>query len=219
MNKDESNTIWKIIWSMIILFIILLFVSWMTRTSQINESMGMGVFIFCFFIVFSWILITLIGYFRKKRDDDKPRSGMEYYSRQINDILLSRPKGEPISWDGGQYSRYSIKTIFDINKKPHKYVGFVGFLKDSNRRIALIYDTDENDIVRFVGDPGPQLLNNVFDGFKPFDTSTRAFSPFPADQYGRGGVNINLKQPGYNDFIEKPDNRSFNSELDNLKKK
>lgn len=218
-KEDDNKAIWRVVWSLIVLFILLLICSWLTKTENLSEAQSMGIFIFAFFIVFIWIIVVMVSHLRRRREEDKPGSGMEFYMRKVNEILVSRPGGEPVVWEGGSWSRYLIKTIFDINRKPHKYVGIVGLLRNANRRISLIYDADDNDIVRFFGDPSPDLLNNPFFGFRPFDSSTRAFSPFPSDYYGRNAphVNVNLKgqYPGYGDTS----NPEFAEELERLKKK
>ncbi len=194
MNKEEGN-VWTIVGAIFTLFIILIIVGFLTKGGVVNEYMGIAFFIFVFFIVIMWIIFKLIFSLKNKKEEDKASSGFDYYLRKINEILISRPDGEPLTWQGGKDSRYESKIIHDINRVPNKFIALVGYLKDSNQAVVVIFNVKEQDIAKFYGDPSPLVLNNPFHEFKPFDTSTRAYTPGINDYYNRkSGVNINVGQ-------------------------
>lgn len=220
---DDNNSIWKVVGAISALFVVVLIAALLTKGQIIGEYLGMAFFIFVFFIIFAWLFFSFIISIKKSKNvEDTPKSGIEAYMRQINNILKSRPGGETIQWEGGKYTRYVTKTLYDINRQAHKFIGVVGMLTDSDKRIVLIYSVNDNDIVRFYGDPTPDLMTDPFDNFRPFDVSTRNYSPFPADYYdrrkgSRGGVNINLGRGEEEKNWQNDINDSF-SELDKLKR-
>lgn len=217
-------SLWKVVLAVVILFVLVLIIAWLTKGGVITEYTGLAFVVFTFFIIFGWLFLSFVIKLKRggQEANDLPTSGIDSYIRKINRILLSRPGGEPIQWEGGKYTRYDKKTLFDINRQPHHYVAITGLFSKSDKRIILIYDIEEDDICRLIGDPSPQLVNNPFYDFRPFETGTRAFSPFPSDFYDdrymrRQGVNINVGNSRKDNFDYDFDNNNA-SELDKLKK-
>jgi hypothetical protein len=220
---DESMSIWKIVGAIVALFVVVLIAALLTKGAIINEYLGMAFFIFTFFVIFAWLFFSFIISMKKNRQvEDTPKSGIDAYMRQINTILESRPGGETIQWEGGKYTRYVTKTLYDINRQANKFIGVVGMLTDSDKRVVLIYSANDKDIVRFYGDPGPDLISDPFYDFRPFDVSTRNYSPFPSDYYdkrrSRAGVNINLGGKENDRNWEDDFGSGGLSELDRLKR-
>ncbi len=196
----RMKEIYKIAISIGVLFFSMLIMAVFSKFKLISEATSIAFFVFVFMILSGSFIVALVKRKRSGDYEDIPETGLDTYIRKINRILESRPGGDSIYWEGGIYSRYLQETFFDVNRQAHKFIGLVAMLRNKQRRIVTIYDAKEDDIVRFIGDPSPDQLNDPFFNFKPFRNAGRAFSPMNEYAMQRrnhgGGVNFNFGQRG-----------------------
>lgn len=221
---EQMDDVFKLIGSIFALFVMIMILGFLSKGKLISEWVVMVFFFFVFMLVTGWILITLIIKIKNKDTKDVAKTGLDHYLRKINEILESRPSGEGLVWEGGIYSRYIKKIFFDINRQEHVFVGICAITQDTLKRVVVVYDTKDNDISRFYGDPSPEMMNDPFYGFKPFENLVRAFNPMDAQGYGQQPIHRGYSyRPTYerpvennNDFYD--DTKDI-ADLERLKKK
>lgn len=156
----------------------------------------------------------VIAYFNslkeKNQEENANRKKLDWCWNQVNKILRNMPGGQGIEWRKGIGRQSEVKTFYDgIQHRPFR--SMMGYLAETQQLVVIIYDIDNDDIVRFHADPSPDIIQNHFNGFKPFSTQGSSFGGGGFDRFSntrRGrrprGVSIHVGD-------ENDDNEDFDS--------
>lgn len=200
--SSKYGNIW--IWFVLVLDII--FVAMMIILFKFKVVSVTWFFVILIFLITAFLVLLLtqiIGIFNYSEEkavesQKRPTSKMFQIRSRINQFLKERPNGDSINWDGGRYGREEIRSFSSPNGGNKEFYGVAAMLGHSRKWVVIIYSIEKNDIIKYVGDPGPDLLADPFFGFKYFDDGRRGGFGFGRDdgyyddRYGRGAVNVNF---------------------------
>ena len=123
----------------------------------------------------------------------------DYCWRRVNEILQSMEGGENngLRWNSGDEASSKTRT-YNNGVAPKPFRAFLGYLAESNIRVLIIYDIDEDDIAEINLSPTAAHIDDMFYKFQPFDGQggMNRFNDMGLNSYGgynRGrGINLNI---------------------------
>jgi len=122
-------------------------------------------------------------------NDSNRKAKFDWCIERVNKILTKMPGGQGLEWDQGTGRVSEFKSYFDgVQNKPFR--SMLGYLAKSQQLVLIIYDIDNDDIVRFNANPSNNVVEDHFFSFNPFKRET-GFSggqigrPQRYDKYGR----------------------------------
>lgn len=136
---------------------------------------------------------------KEKAREEKKR--IDYCWDRVNDILRGMSGGTRLEWMGGRRRRSELTYRYEGNKK-NAYRVMFGRLTRYKQNAIIIYGIEEDDIMRFETNPGPDLLDNPWKGFDPFQQRERMAWQTPSHQRGGGkGPKLTINYGGgQNDY-------------------
>ena len=179
-----------------------------------------------FFGMLFYLIFYLVGYFfiingwKKDRalelENAQRKQKFEWCFSRVNKILKSMPGGQGIEWDSG-FGRVSDFRTFHDGTQNKPFRSIMGYLSGTQQLVLVIYDIDNDDIVKFYADPTPRLINNHFVDFDPYHNSSSSLTGI--NPYAKGSKRyydyLRKNNNGLNINIAGPNNRV--EDFDNLK--
>ena len=208
-------------------------------------SLIVGLFTFWTFIGIIFYIVMFVGGFiyikvgiensmNEEEDIYRRKQRFDWCWERVNILLKSMPGGQGIQWASGVGRKSIYKTYHDgIQNKPFR--SMLAHLENSQQLVAIIYDIDNDDIVSFITNPSPDVIDNPFLNFKPFSRGEGGggfsrFSPYGSrypssrSRSGRRPISIRVGDDDYDDFSgggsssQQPNQGSVDKAVDILKK-
>ena len=104
---------------------------------------------------------------KRLAEENRRKQKFDWCWDRANDILRRMAGGQGLSWAKGFGRSSEYQSFYDgVQSRPFR--SMLGYLSNSKQLALVIYDIDRDDIVRFVTNPDPTLLDNHFRYFRPF---------------------------------------------------
>lgn len=174
---------------------------------------GVMFYITVFFGLVGWVVYEHNSRMIREEQERINKKSLNHCWQRINALLRAMPDGDSVEWSSG-FGRKSELKSFTVNGKVKNYRSVLAHLVKGNQLVAIIYDIDEDDIVRYNANPSTEVIVNPFINFNP-EKSGHTGSPFPDGRfdnrynnrygYGYGGYKQPFIPPmnnpgGSNDF-------------------
>lgn len=160
-NMDRITIIASVLFSLIMLIVILtgLFSIWVF----FGSLMLISLYLFGYFYV--------LNYFKAKEEIDRQEKSnkkkLDYCWERANHLLRNMAGGQGLEWNRGTGRRSEYES-FHNGIQMCGFRSMEGYLSDTQQLVVLIYDIENDDIVRYYANPPPSILDNHFHKFKPF---------------------------------------------------
>lgn len=125
---------------------------------------------------------------KKILEPKEKKKDFNYDWQRLNEIIRNRTNGDVMEWDMGIGMRSEIKSI-KVGEKIEHYRSFYGYLYYSRQEVIVIYQRDKEDIVRWFANPSPEVINDPFKFFEPYQdklAEIRAQSMARNNKKGKG---------------------------------
>ncbi len=172
-------------------------------------------FIFSLIILLLMQFITISNYNNNHVVGSKKAKSETFRIRKrINELLRERPDADVVNWNSGVDGREEIRSFQTFNGVQDFY-GVVGALAYNRTWVVIIYSLERNDIIKYMGDPSPQQLEDPFDGFYPDGNKPGMFGQQFGQEGGQSpnGTNIyfgNQKKREQNNSVNDGVQRAYN---------
>lgn len=147
------------------------------------------------------LFYVFLSYDEHKRKQEKKQKNikklsLQYAWERINYLLQRMAGGDGLEWDSGFGKKSEIKYFSD-GKKQKPYRAVLGRLSNQGQQVIIIFDIDEDEIVKYNASPSPEQIINPFHDFDPYSQNTN-ISQYPrydrydkhhsGSRYNRGGL-------------------------------
>jgi len=224
---DEKG---KFFIAVIIFLVVIIAVSFFFKLYSIWSLVGMIFYTIVFFVLYLFILYEGRRLEIEKHNYEEKKQSFKWCWNKINEVLRKMPGGEGVEWEGGFGKRSEIKYFTD-GKIQHPFRYVFGSLSETKQPVLIIFDIDKEDIARYYANPTPTLIENPFNGFKPFATYDRDRSGYRDWMFGRDrrrgfypssyGQGVSELGPGkeaeYSEFPISPSENQVGRAVDKLK--
>lgn len=175
-----------------------------------------------FMITYSYV--TYSGYLDSltKEEITDAKQKFDYCFAKISQWSLNQPGGESLTWDAGKGCQHDTKSIPNREGKDTWYMAFIAYTSESQIRSYYVYDIDKENVVKYLPQPTPDIEEDIWSGFKPYDQGQSAYNPFGMEnQYVRTDRrsfprrNHNIQQPPedeYEAYIQRAKSGANNNE-------
>lgn len=132
---------------------------------------GLLFYVGLFFGGYSFIIVSFNLLEEQNASERNRKNKFDWCFERINVILKRMTGGQGIQWDGGTGRHSEFRSYFDgVQNKPFR--SMMGFLSHTQQSVLIIFDIDNDDIVRFSTNPNIDLVQNHFHDFNPFKRQT-----------------------------------------------
>lgn len=144
---------------------------------------GMVFYVLLFIGGYIFISVGTKDYEAVMREESARKQKFDYCWEHANMILRRLPGGEGLEWASGFGRKSEFRNYHDgVQNRPFR--SMLGYLSQSQLLVLIIYDIERDDIVRFVTNPDPDIIESPFRNFRPFSRGTGARVE-DYDEYGR----------------------------------
>jgi len=174
-----------------------------------------GMFFLGLLYVFGYLFVVNYYYFslEQEREESVNKKKLDWCWNRVNEILRKMPEGQGLEWREGIGRRSEYTTRHDgIQNKAYR--SMMGYLAKTQQLVIVIFSIDDDDIVRFYADPSPDVIEDHFHNFKPYQSGSLA-PGIGGQQYGRYPYNTRRRSSrpvsihvGNNDGFENFENFS-----------
>jgi Ca2+/Na+ antiporter len=202
------------------------------RLQMFDAWMFSGIFFYLFIFLGGYFFVMINKERERKRLEDEAnlKQKFDWCWDRVNRILRRMPGGQGLEWASGFGRESEYRTFYD-GVQNHGFRSMMGYLSTTQQLVIVIYDINRDDIVRFVTNPDPDLLDNHFRYFKPFSRGgggydeNNPYNPYNNPYYNRGKppISINVGGEGYDSarkpeqFGSKPDDDMVESAVKRIK--
>lgn len=163
---------------------------------------GMIFYIGLFVGGYFYIIIAWQNDKETEQYENQRKQKFDWCFRKANEALRNMPGGQGIEWDSG-FGRVSDFKTFNDGTQNKPFRSILGYLSGTQQLVLIIYDIDNDDIVKYDANPSPDIITNHFHNFNPFKSGRSGgfggdFAP-RYDRYGRktsrarrGGISIHM---------------------------
>jgi len=128
---------------------------------------GMLFYVLVFLGGYAFVAIGKIREQKRLEEQASVKQKFDFCWSRVNLILRRLPGGQGLEWSGGFGRKSEFRTYHDgIQNRPFR--SMLGFLSNTQQLAIIIYDIERDDIVRFVTNPDPDILENHYKNFRPF---------------------------------------------------
>lgn len=128
---------------------------------------GMFFYLVLFLLGYAFIIIGKNQEAKRLAEEANMKQKFDYCWSHANAILRRMAGGQGLEWASGFGRKSEYRTYYDgVSNKGFR--SMLGFLSNTQQLVLVIYDIERDDIVRFVANPDPDLLENHYRNFKPF---------------------------------------------------
>lgn len=174
---------WAVIISTIVLAILLI-VSVITGMFSMWTFIGIVFYIVMFVAGFIYIRVGIENSMNEEEEFHRKKQRFDWCWERVNTMLKSMPGGQGIQWASG-VGRKSIYKTYNDGTQNKPFRSMLAHLENTQQLVAIIYDIDNDDIVSFMSNPPPDIIDNPFLNFKPFargESGHTRYSPY--DRFG-----------------------------------
>ena len=139
-----------------------------------------------FIILYLWLKWEYQKVLDSKKNEESNKFNTAWEA--INSQLRNMPGGDRVQWEGGKSITAQQKVYYRKNGEKKTFFGFLAFLANTRQRVVIQWDADDKNIVGYYSDPSPDLINNLFHGFKFFESEQDQkfrYPYMPRSKYGR----------------------------------
>jgi len=122
----------------------------------------------------------------QEKKEKENKKTLDWCWSKANQILRRMPDGQGIEWRRGIGRQSEFRTFNDgIQNRPFR--SMMGYLANTQQFIIIILDIDKEDIVRFHADPSPDVIEDHYYKFQPFQGTgvSSGMDNYGRDRYGR----------------------------------
>lgn len=218
-------------WSLIISGLILVVVTVISIVGDYFSGWTFAALAFYLVMYIGGLIYIKVGIQNALENDEelnRRKQKFDWCWERANTILKAMPGGQGLQWASGVGRKSIYKTYYDgIQNKPFR--SMLAHLEYSQQLVLVLYDIDGDDVVGFITNPGPDLIENPFLNFKPFSRQVdNRFDGMMMGQRGRPivprrGVNITVGGDDYgDDFAPRrpaPSSSTVDRAVENLEKR
>lgn len=161
---------------------------------------GVMFYTFVFFVFI--IYLTYDNYRRiseRARFQEKKMS-IAYCWNKVNTELRQMTGGDGLEWDGGLGRKSELK-YYGSGATKKAFRSMYGNLSNQRQAVIIIYNVEEEIISRYVANPSPDLIQDPFYKFDPFNTDRERMNMFnPYASRSRYGGRTPYRRPSYGGY-------------------
>jgi len=192
-NGKWMSVIISVVFAIILIIVI--------ATGLFNGWMFIGLVFMGLLYLFGYLY--LINHYKAMKEEDErekaSKKKLDWCWDRVNEMLKRRPDGQGLEWRRGIGRRSEYRTYYD-GIQHRAFRSMEGYLAETQQIVVVIYDIDNDDIVRYVANPSEEMISNHFHDFKPVSRRESSGFGYPSkygrskyDRYRRGrGVNIHV---------------------------
>lgn len=168
----------------------LIFVAVLSAIIILISSLGLfSIWLFVGIVILSTMYLFgylyVVNYYKMLEDIDRKelqnKKKFDWCWTRSNEILKKMIGGQGLSWGSGVGRRSEYRS-FHNGIQLCGFRSIEGFLSGSQQLVIIIYDIENDDVVRYYANPSPDIIDDHFFNFKPFQ-SKESFSGMNQSRY------------------------------------
>lgn len=194
----------------LVLFIIVIVLNVRFELFDAWAFFGVIFYIAIFFVFVLYIQFDASRRAYKREQENINKKSLNNCWQRVNSLLRAMPNGDSVEWSSG-FGRKSELRYFNINGKNKPYRSVLAHSVRNSQLVVVIYDIEEDDIVKYIGNPTPDLISDPFAGFNPSGKSENFGGGFGNNRFDRYGRRIPYDNQSHTPYITPQSNNNGNT--------
>jgi len=173
---------------------------------------GVMFYTFIFFVFFIYLSYDNHRRISERAKFQEKKVSIAYCWNKVNTELRQMTGGDGLEWDGGLGRKSELKYFgHGTNKKAFR--SLYGNLSNQRQAVVIIFNVDDEIISRYVANPSPDLIQDAFYKFDPFNSDRDRMGGMngynPYNSRSRYGNSSRYRRPSYGGYAPQQQNYNY----------